>query len=146
MYSFFKYPARAGRTLFLGFAGLFAFHHPALAQSNNPTVTDYLFPVVECIEPPRDLTHSPLNGFTDAILRVPRAYFSTYSSGSTAKAIPVGVLNNNYFFPDFYPVNYQPATFIFIAGYDKASVALSLYAVAGNDRWNSPRGPYIRAI
>src|ERR1039457_2402520 len=134
MYRLFKCPARAGRTVLLGLAGLFAFHHPALAQSQNPTPTDYLFPVVECIEPPRDLTHTPLKGFTDAILRVPRAYFSTYSSESAARRLPIGVSTLNFFAPGRLSIG-QPTTFI--PGYDKASFALSLYAVDGDDHWNN---------
>ena len=126
------------KTLLLGFAGLFALHHPALAQSNNPTVTDYLFPVSECIEPPQDLTGTPLAGFTDPILRVPRAYFSTYSSESTLRNIPYGLDFGNFFTPGRQVFNGQPQNFI--RGYDKASFGVSLYAAAGADHWNPSSG------
>jgi len=125
---------RSFKTLLLGVAGLLTFHHPALAQA-NPTVTDYLFPVSECIEPPQDLTNTPLDGFTDAILRVPRAYFSTYSSESTVRIIPYGLLFGNFFSPGV-PV-YLGQTQNFIPGYDRASFGVSLYAVAGSDTWNA---------
>jgi hypothetical protein len=120
------------KTLLFGLAGLLAFHHRALAQS-NPTVTDYLFPVSECIEPPQDLTNTPLDGFTDAILRVPRAYFSTYSSESTVKNIPVGLLFGNFFSPGNQS---DGQTTNFIPGYDRGAFGVSLYAVKGTDYWN----------
>ena len=130
------------KTLLLGFAGLFAFHHPALSQSNNPTVTDYLFPVVECIEPPQDLTQTPLDGFSDAILRVPRAYFSTYSSESTVNVIPYGLGFGNFF--TFGPQVYFGQTQHFIPGYDKAAFGVTLYAASGADKWNNTGFPAYR--
>jgi len=121
---------RSFKTLLLGVAGLFTFHYPAPAQ----TLTDYLFPIVECIEPPQDLTNTPLAGFTDDILHVPRAYYSTYSSKSTAKTIPDGLLDGNFFSSGLLVYNGQPQTFI--PGYDRASFGVSMHAVSGADYWN----------
>jgi hypothetical protein len=127
------------KNVLLGCAGLLAFQHAGLAQANSPTLTNYLFPIVECIEPPQDLTNTPLAGFTDDILHVPRAYFSTYSSASTAQTIPYGTLFGNFFSPG--ELAYAGQTQNFIPGYDRAAFGVNLYAVSGKDLWNETGVP-----